>query len=511
MNPTTAGTGLTLGRLVRALPGALLIGDDRRVTGVRHDSRAVEPGDLFVAIPGASVDGAAYAKAAVERGAVAVLTPTKLDLAVPQIVAPHARRALGTVAELVYGNATEELRVVGITGTNGKTTTAWLVEAAIAAAGGRPAILGTVGIRGPGIARPATHTTPEGDDIARFAREVLDRGADHLVMEVSSHALALHRVDAVHFSVAAFTNLTQDHLDFHGDLESYFAAKARLFLELSPEVAVVSVDDPYGARLASSTSMPTLRCSRYEHADADVRVLSHRSDRGGLFARVQTPVAEVQLESPLVGAHNLDNLLTTLGIAIALELDLACVVEGLSRACGAPGRLERVPHPGDVAVFVDYAHTADALARVLSALRSTTPGRLIVVFGCGGDRDRGKRPEMGRAAIEGADVVFATSDNPRTEEPLRILDEVERGMRAAGGASRSEHELRDGARGYFIEPDRRTAIERALRLSQPGDTVLLAGKGHETEQILGRTRVPFDDRVEAAQAIARTAVTEEAK
>lgn len=493
---------IPLERLVRSLPGATLTGSGAsRVRGVRHDSRQVEPGDLFVAIAGAEVDGAAFAEAAIERGAVAILTEKKLSLDVPQIVCPNARRALPLAAELVYGRPTEDLRVVGITGTNGKTTTAWLVESVIAAAGGTPALLGTVGMRGPGIDRPATHTTPEGDDVSRFAREVLDRGADHLVMEVSSHALALHRVDAVKFAVAAFTNLSQDHLDFHGDLDTYFAAKARLFDELSPEVAVVAVDDSFGARLAETTSIPTLRCATSADAEAEIRALSYRMGRDGLHAHIATPVAELHVVSPLVGVHNLQNLLVTVGVAIALELDLARVVEGLSRASGAPGRLERVSHPHDVAVFVDYAHTADALERVLSALRTTTPGRLITVFGCGGDRDRGKRPAMGRAVVEGGDVAIATSDNPRREDPLAILADVERGMREAGSEARNEDELRAGARGFRIEPDRRRAIACALRLAASGDTVLIAGKGHETYQILGTERVVFDDRVEAARAI----------
>ncbi|MBW2460326.1 MAG: UDP-N-acetylmuramoyl-L-alanyl-D-glutamate--2,6-diaminopimelate ligase [Deltaproteobacteria bacterium] len=473
-----------------------------RPTSVNHDSRHVAAGALFVAIPGDNIDGARFAEAAVEAGAVAVLAERELGVPVPQLIAANARRALGPVAEQIYGAPTSDLAVVGITGTNGKTTTAWLIEEVIEAASGRPAIIGTVQARGPGIDRPAAFTTPEGDDLSRFARTVLDAGATHLVMEVSSHGLALHRVDGVRFRVAAFTNLTQDHLDFHGTFEAYGNEKARLFSELGPETAVINVDDPFGDRLAESLEGP-LRCSVAGRADADFAVLSYTWGRGGLVARVRTPVAEFELESPLLGEHNLENLLITLGVAHALGIDLEAAVSALRTATGAPGRLERVTDPRDVAVLVDYAHTPDALANALRALVSVTPGRLLVVFGCGGDRDREKRPLMGRAAADGADLAIVTSDNPRTEDPDAIVDEILPGVRAVYGEPLAEEALGAATEGYLAITDRARAIEVAIMAARPGDTLLIAGKGHEDYQIVGTEKRHFDDREQAARAIAR--------
>jgi UDP-N-acetylmuramoyl-L-alanyl-D-glutamate--2,6-diaminopimelate ligase len=501
-------TGVSLAELVREGVAREVRGDASVVVhGVQHDSRRVVAGELFAAIPGTSADGSAFVAEAVQRGAAAVLLERGLDgLVVPQVIVADARRALGHAAAVVFGHPTFALDVVGITGTNGKTTTSYLVEAAIAAAGGRPAVMGTVTFRGPGIERVASHTTPEGDDVARFAREVVDAGASHLVMEVSSHGLALHRVDAVRFRVAAFTNLTQDHLDFHGDLEKYGEAKARLFVDLDPGSAVLNVDDPFGAALAARVRAPRWRVSMRAGADAEVRAVSWTAGREGIRARVTTPRGEMALNSPLLGAHNLENLLVALGCALALDLDPEGALRGLAAAKGAPGRLERVEDPRDVAVLVDYAHTPDALARALAALRPVTPGRLLVVFGCGGDRDRGKRPQMGEAAARGADVVVVTSDNPRTEVPGEILKAIEPGVHQ-GGLSRVAGDLAGAASGYVVIEDRREAIAAAIGAARAGDTVLIAGKGHEDYQIVGTTKRPFDDRIEAARAIAAVATT----
>jgi UDP-N-acetylmuramoyl-L-alanyl-D-glutamate--2,6-diaminopimelate ligase len=473
------------------------------VSGAQHDSRSVVPGDLFVAIRGERVDGTRFAASAVERGAVAVLAESELEgVSVPQLVVDDARRALGPVAERVYGEPTKALSVVGITGTNGKTTTAWLVEAMLAAAGARPALMGTVATRGPGVTAPALHTTPEGDDVSRFARTVLDAGATHLVMEVSSHGLALHRADGITFRVAAFTNLTQDHLDFHGTLEAYGAAKARLFEELAPKSSVINIDDPFGRALLSRLRSERLACSVRGSDEADIRVLEWSMDRGGLRARVLTPDGEAELASPLLGAHNLENLLVAVGIGLALGLSLADVVSGLANANGAPGRLERVEDPRDVAVLVDYAHTPDALARALAALRPVTPGRLIAVFGCGGDRDRTKRPLMGEAAARGADIAIVTSDNPRTEDPEAIVREILPGLRATGRAELVAGELEGAREGFVALTDRASAIELAIGAARKGDTVLIAGKGHEDYQIVGTEKRHFDDREEARRAVA---------
>lgn len=466
------------------------------VSGVRHDSRAIEPGDLFVAVPGHRVDGAKFVADALARGAVAVATESELPVGVPQLLVEDARIAIGALAAAVYGDPTAALAVVGVTGTNGKTTTTWIVDEALRALGHAPALLGTVESRGPGMRVPAPYTTPEGDEIARFARRALDAGATHLVMEVSSHALAQHRADAVHFDVAAFTNLTQDHLDFHGTMEDYFAAKRRLFTELSPRVSVINVDDDAGARLAGELSGPVMRVSR-EGAEADLVVSSWSMEREGLRALVSYRGEQAELRSAMIGAHNVDNLTLALGCLSALGVSLGEAADALGKTRGAPGRLERVEGLDDVMVLVDYAHTPDALSRALAALRPITPGRLFVVFGCGGDRDRGKRPLMGEAAARGADVAILTSDNPRTEDPLAILAAIEPGV-TAGGMTRGDALV---ARSYDVEEDRREAIRRAIFAAHPGDTVLIAGKGHEDYQLRGTSKLHFDDREEAGAAI----------
>ncbi len=494
---------VTLGDLAREGLGRVHGDAGTVLRGVHHDSRSVGEGDLFVAVPGATVDGAAFAPAAVDRGAAAVAAERVLDVGVPQLVVEDARAALGKLAAAVYGQPTFRLEVVGITGTNGKTTTAWLVESVIEGAGRTPALMGTVTFRGPGIVRPAPHTTPEGDEVARFAREVLDAGATHLVMEVSSHALALGRVDAVRFRVAVFTNLTQDHLDFHGDLERYGAAKARLFLELGPGVSVINVDDPFGAELATKVRGPLFRCSTRLDTDAEVRVRSWSMDRGGIRATLVTPEGEGTLLSPLLGAHNLENLVVAVGCGLALGFPVGEICEALRDAPGAPGRLERVDDPRDVAVLVDYAHTPDALSRALAALRPVTPGRLVAVFGCGGDRDRGKRPQMGEAAARGADLCVVTSDNPRTERPGAIIEEILPGVSAGGQPPIALDALAGAERGYVVLEDRAEAIGAAVAAARPGDTVLIAGKGHEDYQIVGTAKRPFDDRDQARGAIAR--------
>lgn len=496
-------SGVALVELVRAGVVSRVVGDDAVVaTGVRHDSRDVGPGDLFVALPGGARDGVRFVDEAVSRGAVAVLAErAPAGVQVPVVEASDPRRAMGAVAAMVYGDPTAALPVVGITGTNGKTTTAWLLRAALHAAGGAPAVLGTLGACGPTGTRDTGFTTPESDAVMRFARECADTGASHLIMEVSSHGLALHRVRGVRFRVAAFTNLTQDHLDFHGDMAQYGEAKARLFTEWEPDAAVIHVDDAFGASLADRVACPLWRCSRRGDREAEVRALSWTEGREGMRARVATPGGEVELASPLVGTHNLDNLLVALGSVLALGLDVSHAVRGLSDATGAPGRLERLAHPGDVAVFVDYAHTPDALARVLAALRGVTPGRLVVVFGCGGDRDPSKRAPMGRAAGGAAALCILTSDNPRTEDPLGILADVEPGLVEAGMSQLDAADLGEARRGYAVVPDRRQAISTALRAARRGDTVLIAGKGHEDYQIIGTERRPFDDRTEARAVI----------
>jgi UDP-N-acetylmuramoyl-L-alanyl-D-glutamate--2,6-diaminopimelate ligase len=497
---------MTLEQLQRGGVGGRITGSvTQLVSGVQHDSRQVTRGDLFVAVPGAAHDGISFVGDAVARGAAAVMAEQQLACEVPQITVPDARAALGLAAELVYDAPTSALHTVGITGTNGKTTTAYLLKLALQEVGANPAIVGTTGLMGAGSDRPSLHTTPEGDDISRFARQALDDGATHLVLEVSSHGLAMHRVDALDFEVAAFTNLSRDHLDFHSSMENYGEAKARLFTELSPKRAVIHVDDPFGAELAARVPVPVIRCSRRAGSGCEIVTTRCSVTRAGIQAEVETPTGAVVLRSPMLGEHNLENLLVALGCAYALDLDLQAVAKAWESAAGSPGRLERIAHPGDVAVLVDYAHTPDALRRVLETMRVVTPNRLIVVFGAGGDRDKGKRPEMGRVGVQSADLCVLTSDNPRSEPPRRILEEVEAGAERAGATRIEATDLATATRGYCTIVDRKEAIATAIGAARAGDTVLLAGKGHETYQIIGTERTHFDDREEARSVISRVA------
>jgi UDP-N-acetylmuramoyl-L-alanyl-D-glutamate--2,6-diaminopimelate ligase len=489
--------GLRLDELARELPMPTdVVGDASvRVTGVRHDSRAVRSGDLFVARKGDRSDGVLFVQDAVRRGAAAVLAARGAGVeapSVPLLLVDDTGTALAYAASAVYGHPSFSLDVVGITGTNGKTTTAHLVRAAVDGALGRPTcgVLGTVGHSFDGWRTEAEHTTPEADEVARTMAAMRARGATHVAMEVSSHALTLGRVRAIRFRVAALTNLTQDHLDFHGSMAEYAASKARLFTELGPGAAVLNVDDAFGRDLAARVRAPLVRVSARAGADADVVPLTATTDAAGIRARVRTPDGEVSLESRLVGAHNLENLLLALGIAHALDLDLIRAAEALSREPGAPGRLERCDgEMDDIVVLVDYAHTPDALARALDSVRAVTSGRVWCVFGCGGDRDRAKREPMGEAVARRADVAIVSNDNPRTEDPLAIADAVVAGVRAAGKTP-------------LVELDRRKAIELAVRSASRGDVVLVAGKGHEDYQIVGTVKHPFDDRIEARRALA---------
>jgi UDP-N-acetylmuramoyl-L-alanyl-D-glutamate--2,6-diaminopimelate ligase len=486
-------TSVTLERVRAELAafGATLEGDGRvAVRGVRQDSRAVGAGDLFCARTGGRVDGASFATAAVDKGAVAVLAEHGValpPLGVPVLFVTDARRAIGAAAELVYGYPSRALALVGITGTNGKTTTTLLVDHALRALGARPGRLGTLGFAFGDEADEGTLTTPEADDISRALRSVVDRGGTHFVMEVSSHALSLARADALRFRVAAFTNLTQDHLDFYASMREYGAAKARLFTELSPAHAVINGDDAFGAELA--TGFPGAIVTGRSEA-ATLRVLEATLDARGVSARLRTPSGhEVTLRSRLIGEHNLENLSTALGVLLALGFTPEASARALETAPPAPGRLERCDTEGDdIAVLVDYAHTPDALSRVLAALRRVSNGELVCVFGCGGDRDPKKRPKMGSAAARGADRVILTSDNPRTEDPESIAHHVLPG-------------LAEGTAVATTELDRKRAIESAIQSAPPGAVVLIAGKGHETYQIIGSQKLPFDDRVVARQAL----------
>jgi UDP-N-acetylmuramoyl-L-alanyl-D-glutamate--2,6-diaminopimelate ligase len=480
------------------------LGDDPDIARITFDSREAGPGTCFFALPGAKLDGHAFAPQAARRGAAAVVAERAVECPPARLLlAPSSRRALAVAAANLHGRPADAMRLVGVTGTNGKTTITYLVEACAEEAGRPIGVIGTITHRHAGSERPASHTTPESLAIQALLAEMLAGGTTAAVMEVSSHALAQERVAGMRFCAAGFTNLTRDHLDYHGDMESYFAAKRRLFTEHLAEggIAVVNARDPFGTRLADQLG-PAREVWRYGTRGGD-QLRARRLVLGiaGIEAVFETPRGELPVRSPLVGAHNVENLLCAAGLALALGLPLEAVGRGLSRSAGAPGRLERVEGTGrpGVVAFVDYAHTDDALTRALSALRALSPARVVCLFGCGGDRDRGKRPLMGRAAAGAADLVVVTSDNPRTEEPGAIIADILPGLAATPRLS--PEAARRGEKGYLVEPDRRAAIALALECARPGDVVLLAGKGHEDYQIVGTERRHFSDREEARKAL----------
>ena len=469
------------------------------VGSLAYDSRKVSPGTLFFCVPGEKVDGHEFAAGAVKAGAAALVVERELDLDVAQVVVPDARAAMAPLAARFWGDPTGELRVVGITGTNGKTTTAFLVREVLEAAGVQCGLLGTVRQVVGGAEEEVERTTPEAIDLQATFRRMLEAGDRACVMEVSSHALALHRADAIHFEAALFTNLTQDHLDFHRDMEDYFQAK-RLLFEMDPKTSIVNVDDPYGRRLAEEFDCITFSAAG---AEADFTAGDTSFDTSGAEFMVKIPPTGrnpwpgqgfrpvgggVEVRTGLPGDFNVANALGAFAAAVALGVGPGAAAEGLGRAERVPGRFEPVDEGQEFAVLVDYAHTPDSLENVLRAARKLTEGRLIAVFGAGGDRDRDKRPKMGRAGAELSDLAIVTSDNPRSEDPDAIVAEVVAGT--GGGAS------------VEVEVDRRAAIALALGRAQPGDAVVIAGKGHEQGQEFESGRkLPFDDREVAREEL----------
>lgn len=483
---------ITLDALAQALD-AKLTGEGQTVaTDVTHDSRRVGAECLFVAIRGARFDAHDFIPQVMASGAVGVISeqPAPTDFSGAWLQVPHARRAQAIAADIVQGQPSQQLKLVGLTGTNGKTTTVYLITAMTEAAGWPTAMLTTVEYRIGAERGPAEYTTPEASDTQRFLRRAVDAGCRVAVMESSSQALDLNRCDALHYSVAAFTNLTRDHLDYHQTMESYWAAKKRLFdgsLGSRPETSVINLDDAHGAQLAAELHAEGQRVITYSiDSAADVTATDVRETLGGMSFTLHTPAGTCAAQTPLVGRPHLYNLLTATGSALALGVPLEAVTRAMATCGGAPGRFETVPHAGDFTVVVDYAHTDDALANVLRTARAVTKNRVLTVFGCGGDRDRTKRAPMGRIAGTLSDVVILTSDNPRTEDPEQILRDVEIGLRETG-------------KPYAQYVDRRAAIAHALSQARTGDLVVIAGKGHEDYQIIGREKFPFDDRKVATE------------
>ena len=474
------GPGSTLGQVSRRVGGQVVGDPETWLADVTHDSRSAGPDILFVAVRGASHDGHDFVEGAVAAGSPAVAVESAQEVTVSQIVVGDTRAAMGPMAAQVHGDPSAHLAVVGVTGTNGKTTVTHYVESLLTSAGRTAGLIGTVETRVGATVIPTLRTTPEATDFQRLLAAMRDLGAEVVAAEVSSHALEMSRVAATRFEVAAFTNLSQDHLDFHGTMESYRRAKERLFGEYEVGTSVVNVDDPVGADIASWVDTPLIRVG----TGGEVRADNIETSLQGSSFDLVTQLGTVRVGSGPVGGFNVENALVAVGCCVALGLGIDEIGRGLGELSPVPGRFERVSGEGPIRVIVDYAHTPGGIEQAISVARSIGAGRVIAVVGAGGDRDREKRPMMGRAASE-ADVTILTSDNPRSEDPVLILGEV------AEGASP----------GVVVEVDRRRAIERAIEVAEEGDVVLILGKGHETGQEVGGRVLPFDDRVVAREAL----------
>jgi UDP-N-acetylmuramoyl-L-alanyl-D-glutamate--2,6-diaminopimelate ligase len=457
---------------------------DADILGISYDSRRTQKGHLFVAIKGEKTDGALFVKQALELGAAVVASeqPIASEFRAVSLRVPDARKFLADISRIFYQDPASKMKLVGITGTNGKTTTSFLIDSLFSHAGIRSCLVGTLGMQIGGRHFPSEHTTPEAPDLMQFLHQAVTEGSTHGAMEVSSHSLALKRVFGVRFRVGVFMNLTRDHLDFHKDMESYFSAKQLLFSRENGngvECAVISVDDPYGKRLAERLHCEVMRFGFSQ--TAEIHVLECHSRADGTDLTLATPAGNVRFNLPLIGRPNIYNTMAAAGAALCLGMDLDSVREGIEALKGVPGRLERMDAGQDFTVVVDYAHSPDALENLLATVTQLPHRKIITVFGCGGDRDRTKRPIMGEIATRMSDFVFATSDNPRSEDPVGILTEVEAGMHR-------------GPAPYKMVPDRLEAIGLAVSMAETGDVVVIAGKGHEDYQIIGNRSIPFDDR-----------------
>ncbi len=499
---------MKLSELIKAIPIRRISGANGiypEIGSIHYRAQDVKPGGLFVAIPGHTADGHDFIDLALSQGAVAVIVEEPVEKDAVIITVENTRKALSSVAASFYDRPSEKLHVIGITGTNGKTTSSYLIESILLNAGCAVGVIGTVNYRyaGKEFANPVT--TPESLDLQRILAEMMTAGVTHVVLEVSSHAIELFRIADCFLDIGVFTNLSQDHLDFHGDMDAYWQSKRRLFTEhLSQKAtasAVINCADPKGKELLEKTSVPTLRYG--QAAESQILPIHIRQDLKGIGATIQTPSGSFHFHSPLVGAHNLENILGATGVGLALSVDLETIRAGIEAVDCIPGRLERISNGIERFVFVDYAHTPDALENVLTALGSISQGRIICIFGCGGDRDRRKRPQMGEIVGRHAHLAIVTSDNPRTESPDGIIEQIREGIIRTSPRCYRRSDLLQGfkERGYIIEPDRRSAIELGILVSSPGDVVLIAGKGHETYQIIGKKTIPFDDRIEADRCL----------
>ncbi|MDD2389732.1 MAG: UDP-N-acetylmuramoyl-L-alanyl-D-glutamate--2,6-diaminopimelate ligase [Desulfobacterales bacterium] len=484
------------------------IDPDPDIGSIHYRAQDVQPGGLFVAVPGFKADGHDFIDDALARGAVAIVAEKPVEKDTILIEVEHSRQALSALAAAFYGNPSQRLCIIGITGTNGKTTTSYLIENILMQAGFKAGVIGTVNYRYGGRSFDNPMTTPEAVDLQRILAEMAGAGVTHVVLEVSSHAIDLYRIDHCWMDIGVFTNLTHDHHDYHGNMDNYWACKKRLFTEYltagpkrDSAVAVINCNDARGRELSDILTLSKLTSGQSAHNEIYPEGVSH--SLSGMEGTILTPAGRFQFRSPLVGEHNLENILCAAAVSTALRIPPAVIKRGIETVTLVPGRLEPVSNHCGKFVYVDYAHTPDALEHVLTSLTAITTGRLICVFGCGGDRDRSKRSEMGAIAGRLCDLAVITSDNPRTENPLDIIDEVREGARKTSPGEYMPSEMGPGIqkKGYVVEPDRRRAIEGAIRTAAKGDTVLIAGKGHETYQIIGTTRTHFNDVEEAGRVL----------
>ena len=475
---------MDLDALIRALaPSEVTGAQPVDISDLAYDTRRIVPGALFFCVRGERVDGHELAVDAVARGAVGLVVERSLDAAVPQLVVPDSRAAMAVAGDLFFGEPTKALEVAGVTGTNGKTTTVFLLRSLLEAAGRRTGLVGTVDWVVGGEMRPAPFTTPEAIDLQRLLAEMRDAGDAAVALEASSHGSAFHRLDRVRFDALAFTNLTQDHLDLHGTMEEYFQAKRRLFVSAQPPPAAVNVGDPWGRRLAEELARTHRAPLVTFGLETPAEVRPEGLELGPDGSRFRA--GGIEIETGLRGLFNVENVLAAIAVGLLLDLDEDAIAKGVAAVDDVPGRFEPVDEGQPFSVLVDYAHTPDSLRTVLLAARGLTSSRVLVVFGAGGDRDRGKRPLMGKVAAELADVAIVTSDNPRSEDPLAIIEDV----------------LQGSGVDVEIDPDRRSAIRRAIALAEAGDVVVIAGKGHESGQETNGTIEPLDDREEAREAL----------
>jgi len=504
-------------------PNASTVMPDPDITSIHYRAQEVQPGGLFVAIKGQTTDGHAFIQEALKRGAAAIVAQNPKDNAsvaplsaeVPErnpvtIQVKNTRIAMAELAARFYHNPSEHMALIGITGTNGKTTVAYLIESILVEAGYNVGVIGTINYRYSGKTYSNPMTTPESLDLQRILAEMQQHETTHVVMEVSSHAMDLYRIKCCWFDIAVFTNLSQDHLDFHGNMESYWSSKKRFFTEYLNQgpkkdnaIAVINCDDSKGIELSQELTCVLLKTG--SNLDCDIKAETSRTDIKGTVGKVSTPGGSFDFETPLVGVHNIENILSASAVGAAFHLPVDTIKAGIETKTVIPGRLERIDSETGRFVYVDYAHTPDALKNALSTLREIAPARVICIFGCGGDRDTAKRPMMGEIVARLSDLSVITSDNPRTENPLAIIGQILPGITHATDVAYSPQEVEDGfdKKGYVVESDRRRAIELGITASRPNDVVLIAGKGHETYQIIGNQSIAFDDREEARKALTK--------